>query len=95
MKILFDFELFGDPYIDTHLVDIMLAMKTELKTLLASYEESINTDAGLVLFTLRPDKLTLKYHYNLDSETFNQVQSLLEAFNWNGVVDRFSAWGEN
>ena len=95
VKVLFDFDLFGDLAIDTHLLDIMLAIKAEFDILLAPYEKEIEADRGLILVTIRPEKLTFKYHYSADTDTCVGVQSILKTFAWQGVVKRYTQLAQN
>ena len=95
MKILFDFERFDNPNVDTHLSDIMLAVKAECNCLLKQYHQRISADGGLVLVTLRPGKIAFQYHYSSDTVTFAEVQTALERFDWDAVIERYARLGQN
>ena len=90
MKILFDFEYFGNPSMDTNLLEIMLTIKSELIKNLAPYEIEMNEDKGFVIVTIKPTMLAFQYSYAKNKAVFEKVQPILKAFDWESAIKKFT-----
>lgn len=89
MKVVFDFDLYGTPDMDSHLVDIMLALKREIIRILNPYKLEIEADDGMIEVTLIPGIFTMRYH-SQNEQLWTKVQELLNNMDWESVIRKYA-----
>jgi hypothetical protein len=86
MRIYFDFDLYGDSAIDAHIIDIMLALKREVRNILSNYIADIEKDGGYILITLKPGTAAIWYLLVDDEKLWNIVQPILNSTDLERVI---------
>lgn len=95
MKILFDFDLFGEVSVDSHLLDIMAAFKGHLILELAPYSERIKANSGFVIVHLKPTGCGMIYMDFKGGAFSNEVQSCLDSLDWESWITKLGVVGLN
>ena len=89
MKVLFDFELTGEVGFDSHLLDLMLCLKTLINTNLDTYKEAIEKDDGSIVVTMIKNQFNMAYWHGEDKELFYTIQQILESLDWESAFRKF------
>ena len=82
MKVLFDFEINGDPDMDSHLLDVLLACKRDIVEYLSAYKKDIETEGGYILISSlqKMEGIGIKYHFKNDEAFAGKINQLIKEF---------------
>lgn len=87
MKILFDFDIFGDPELDTHLLDILLVFKRGIIEITKPFDKEILMDGGHIIVTFKPnEQFSIAYIYKDNINLANTLLPICNNFDYEKAI---------
>lgn len=95
MRILLDFELYGNPDMDNHIADIILALKQELFITLKYYQDRIDQEKIIPFIKMVPGEFNVGF-INSSEEFEKELQSHINKnFDFETAIKKIIAKSSN
>ena len=95
MRILFDFDLFGDTQVDNRLTEILLTLKGVLLKEIHHLKSKIEEEEGLFIIIFKPGHIGFDYQCWGERNTFPQVEKIINSKDWSREIIDLGITGLN